>query len=732
MINRHAFAILSLAVVISHAWLYPKSVLGQTPLAAHVNFQPEGTPYPGYLIDSGTYYGVRANGYTYGWNTATDNRVRNSSLSPDQRYDTFVNMGDAVWEIAVPNDTYRVHVVVGDPAWHDVRSKLTVEGLLAIDATTSSASPWLEATVTVTVTDGRLSVGNQPGSYNKICYIDIIGTAPTSGDTTAPAISGTSASSITSSAATITWTTDEPADSAVEYGTTAAYGSSTSIDTAKVVSHSRTLTGLAPNTSYHFRVKSRDGAGNLSISGDFTFATAAASGTSGLSTHINFQSGGTPAYPGYLVDNGLTYGLRGNGYSYGWSILSDSRTRNSSISPDARYDTFVVMGNAVWEIAVPNDSYTVHVVVGDPAWTDVNSKLTIEGLLAINGQTSPSTPWLEATVTVSVTDGRLTIGNLAGSYNKICYIDISAGGVAGGGGGGTSPDTTAPVSSSVTAANITPSSATITWNTNEPADSQVQYGPTQAYGSATALNSSLVVSHSQSLSNLQSGTTYNYRVLSRDAAGNLATSNNFTFTTTSASGSSTYSTNFDGEENPLSEGGAWHNDGIDWTYVEKTGGNAQGTLPSTEHGYNDSYALLSGFPPNHTASAVIHLNPQIDTSCTHEVELLLRFTDGPHFAKGYEVLLTFWGGIQMVRWNGAIGDFTVLNTTGPGSYPIKDGDILKASISGNLIRVYVNNTEIAQATDNTFTTGSPGISFFRRSCGANSDFAFKSFTATAQ
>jgi chitodextrinase len=92
-------------------------------------------------------------------------------------------------------------------------------------------------------------------------------------------------------------------------------------------------------------------------------------------------------------------------------------------------------------------------------------------------------------------------------------------------------DTTAPVLSSVTAANITSSSATISWTTNEPADTQVEYGTTTAYGAATPVVSTLVTAHSQSLTGLNPSTTYQYRVKSKDAAGNLATSGNGTFTT---------------------------------------------------------------------------------------------------------------------------------------------------------------------------------------------------------
>jgi hypothetical protein len=393
-------------------------------ITANINFQPAGpAAYPGYLVDSGLLYGVRGNGYSYGWNAVTDPRVRNSILSPDGRYDTFVHMGNAVWEIAVPNGSYTVHVVVGDADYADVVSKLTVEGVLAINGSTSNSNRWLEATVTISVNDGRLTVGNLAGSYNKICYITITTPSGPTPDTTPPVISGVTASGVTSAAATITWITNEASDSQVEYGTTMSYGNSAPLNSSMVASHSQTVSGLTASTTYHFRVKSKDAAGNLAASGDFVFTTTATQ-PAGITANINFQPAGA-AYPGYLVDSGLLYGARGNGYSYGWNAVTSPRARNSALSPDGRYDTFTHMENAVWEIAVPNGSYTVHVVVGDADYADVVSKLTVEGVLAINGNTSDSNRWLEATVTVSVNDGRLTVGNLAGSYNKICYIDIS-------------------------------------------------------------------------------------------------------------------------------------------------------------------------------------------------------------------------------------------------------------------------------------------------------------------
>lgn len=95
-------------------------------------------------------------------------------------------------------------------------------------------------------------------------------------------------------------------------------------------------------------------------------------------------------------------------------------------------------------------------------------------------------------------------------------------------------DTTAPSLSAIAAGSITSSGTTITWSTNESATSRVEYGPTTAYGSLSTLNATLLTSHSTTLTSLQPATTYNYRVISRDAAGNTATSGNNTFTTAAA------------------------------------------------------------------------------------------------------------------------------------------------------------------------------------------------------
>jgi Leucine-rich repeat (LRR) protein len=94
-------------------------------------------------------------------------------------------------------------------------------------------------------------------------------------DKTPPVISEISASDITQTGAVITWTTDEPATSQVEYGLTTGYGSTaTSPLDALVTSHSISLSSLDENTTYHYRVKSKDASGNEAVSEDHTFTTS--------------------------------------------------------------------------------------------------------------------------------------------------------------------------------------------------------------------------------------------------------------------------------------------------------------------------------------------------------------------------------------------------------------------------------------------------------------------------
>lgn len=97
-------------------------------------------------------------------------------------------------------------------------------------------------------------------------------------DNVPPVIAEAAATAVGASGAVIVWRTNERADSQVEYGTTTAYGRSSPPNASLVVTRGVALSDLAPDTVYHFRVKSRDAAGLQTVSGDATFTTGAAAG----------------------------------------------------------------------------------------------------------------------------------------------------------------------------------------------------------------------------------------------------------------------------------------------------------------------------------------------------------------------------------------------------------------------------------------------------------------------
>jgi hypothetical protein len=97
-------------------------------------------------------------------------------------------------------------------------------------------------------------------------------TPQSNSDTSGPFISAIQSKNIESKKAIIEWTTNEDADGKVEYGKDTKYGNNKeSVD--KKTAHSQEITDLEPNTTYHFRIISKDNAGNSTTSGDNTFTT---------------------------------------------------------------------------------------------------------------------------------------------------------------------------------------------------------------------------------------------------------------------------------------------------------------------------------------------------------------------------------------------------------------------------------------------------------------------------
>jgi hypothetical protein len=219
-----------------------------------------------------------------------------------------------------------------------------------------------------------------------------------------------------------------------------------------------------------------------------------------------------------------------------------------------------------------------------------------------------------------------------------------------------------------------------------------------------------------------------------------------------------YRTRFRQDEDPLSEGGIWVNgrkDGLDWVDVKVRSGVAYGAVsrmtaaerrvqqgnlePGTsaptaaEGDYDDPTAVLGGaWGGNQHARARVFSRNQTE-DYFQEVEIRLRSTIRPHYCAGYEV---FWrclknenAYVEIARWNGKIGDFTSLARLAGSQYGAQDSDLVEATIFGNVITGFKNGVQVIEATDDTYSEGSPGIGFNFGVGNTNVDHGFTYFEA---
>jgi hypothetical protein len=207
-----------------------------------------------------------------------------------------------------------------------------------------------------------------------------------------------------------------------------------------------------------------------------------------------------------------------------------------------------------------------------------------------------------------------------------------------------------------------------------------------------------------------------------------------------SSGARVYSTTFDLTENPLSEGGAWGQAGSSWTVVQSGSGIAYGTQVSNAEPFDDSYSFVGGsWPADQEAELTIFKGTPTGNQ---EVECWLRgTTNGTTSTTGYEINYHHAGSYcEIVKWNGALGSFVYLAQLTVGLSAAVTGDKLKAVIVGDVIYVYFNGALLQSKDINTdkdgnaigkYTTGNPGIGFFRNDTGtaANDQFGATAFTA---
>jgi Big-like domain-containing protein/IPT/TIG domain-containing protein/fibronectin type III domain protein/purple acid phosphatase-like protein len=273
------------------------------------------------------------------------------------------------------------------------------------DSCTAVTYPGGPTTIETEGTYGRFQYSPALGVFVVANSIDTnaysLRLSPVSGGGSGPNISGIGVNSITTSGAIVTWTTDVPATSQVEYGTTTSYGTLTTLDSNLVTSHSVTLSGLATNTLYHYRVHSKNSSGVESISGDAAFQTSSGGSTSPPTISISAPANGATvsatvtvsanasssvgvASVQFLLDGAnLGAALTTAPYNVSWNTVAASNGAHV-LTASAR-DTAGNVGNAVAvDVTVSNSTST------SAAMQDFQTRCAQPGVIVCEGFDTPA------------------------------------------------------------------------------------------------------------------------------------------------------------------------------------------------------------------------------------------------------------------------------------------------------------------------------------------------------
>ncbi|MFA6270074.1 MAG: carbohydrate-binding protein [Candidatus Paceibacterota bacterium] len=173
-------------------------------------------------------------------------------------------------------------------------------------------------------------------------------------DTQAPVISSIGTSNISQNSTMVTWATNEPSTTFVDYGLSSSY-TSTIGDSNLSTNHAVVILNLFPSTPYHFRVKSSDVASNQTVSSDRTFTTQSLSGDIAPAA-INSLSRSLVSSRTSAKLMWISPGSDGN---VGTASFYDIRYSKSPIMEDNWKNATQVSGEPKPALAGTNQNYTV-------------------------------------------------------------------------------------------------------------------------------------------------------------------------------------------------------------------------------------------------------------------------------------------------------------------------------------------------------------------------------------
>ncbi len=309
-------------------------------------------------------------------------------------------------------------------------------------------------------------------------------------DLTPPRItSGPNPAEVGAHSVHIVWSTNEPADSKVEFGRSENYDKAVT-DDQLVTYHDLAVAGLSPNTTYHYRVSSTDSLNNgPTQSGDHTFTTTAGNEIRVTIPDTLAPVGQTLWYPVWVED-----------------VTGKTITRYQF---DLKFDSSAIRALRVRKTGTLTANWD------DPsvAITDTSVSVTHSGSTALTGKGTlleiqfqiKSTARPGNVVGLIFDSFQFNQGDPPASPNSARWLLV---------------DRTPPEFVGVPQVlEVGFNYAKIRWKTNELTVGEVDYGKSAAYGSQLK-ETKIDTIHHVTLNNLTALSTYHFRVSISDTAGN--------------------------------------------------------------------------------------------------------------------------------------------------------------------------------------------------------------------
>ena len=388
-------------------------------------------------------------------------------------------------------------------------------------------------------------------------------------------VSTNSATNVTSSSATLNGTVNPNGLTTsvhFEYGLTTSYGFTTTSHNysgGTTQNVSANISGLSPNTTYHFRLVATN-SGGTRYGGDRTFSTLTPTGAPGVTTNSATNVASFSATLNSSVyPHGLTttvYFQYGTTTGYGLTTSLQTKTGNtyqsvsaniSGLAASTRYHFRIVATNSAGTTFGADRTFTTLSATGPPVVTTNPATLIASFSATLNGTVDPhgltTNVYFQYGTTTSyglTTSFRTRTGNtyqsvsagisgLAAStrYHFRIVATNSSGTVYGADRTFTTLSTTGPpVVITNAATNVTNSSATLN-GTVDPhgltTSVHFQYGITTSYGSTTPSQSKTGNTYqnaSANITGLSGSTRYHFRIVATNGAGTTYGSDK-TFTT---------------------------------------------------------------------------------------------------------------------------------------------------------------------------------------------------------